>query len=475
MEEKIKFGTDGWRAVIADEFTFQNVRVVALAISEYLSSNNLTNNGIFIGYDNRFLSEEFAKEVALTLADKNFKVYLSSGSVPTPVTAFMVRELNLDGAIMITASHNPPQYNGIKFIPSYGGPAVDEITQKIENNVNLVARNIERFDREKIKKLETKINYVSNFEKYKQKILRLIDTEIIKKAKPKVVVDPMYGAGSKILLDILNDLKIHVHPLNTSRDPLFGGKLPDPNENNLAEMKDKMAKDEFDLGVALDGDADRFGVIDGRRIFLTPNNVISLILYYLLKTRGHNSDDIVVRTVATTHLIDEICAKNNIKLVETPVGFKYIAQKMLTDKVIIGGEESGGLSIKNHIPEKDGILANLLLIEIQSFLNQNHEGMFLSDYLNQIYKEFGSFYNKRLDLEVPMEKKNDVLEHFYNQKDKDIKGRSITRISKENGIHISFDDKSWVLVRPSGTEPLIRCYIESRDREFFHVLKNLFS
>lgn len=474
--EKIKFGTDGWRAVIADKFTFNNVRLVALAIAEYLMSNNSDKRGIFIGYDNRFLSEEFSKQAGLVLAGKGFKVYIANEPVPTPVTAFMVNKLNLDGAVMITASHNPPEYNGIKFIPDYAGPAEDKITKEVENNLNKLLKRSNIYNLvhkiTKNKDAENNIYYISDFSGYIDRILSLIDKDKISKSKPKICVDTMFGAGSKILPFILGKcLNIDIKVLNNYRDPLFGGKLPDPGENNLKQLKKIVLENNMDLGIALDGDADRFGVIDGKGFFINPNNIISLILYYLLKTKKYNSSDMAVRTVATTHLIDEICNKNNIKILETPVGFKYIAKEMLNGNVIIGGEESGGLSIKGHIPEKDGILAGLLLVEIASFIKKEYDGIYLSDYLNKIYEEFGTYYNTRLDIEINMDKKDDVLEYFSNLKGKMVNGKKVIRVIKKDGIKLIFENKDWMLARPSGTEPLIRCYIESTNKNNFKTLK----
>jgi len=476
MRKKIKFGTDGWRAVIADDFTFENVKLVTIAIANYLLKNKLNKRGIVIGYDNRFLSEEFSKQAGYILSNRGFNVYLIKETAPTPAVAFLVRELNLNGAIMITASHNPPEYNGIKFIPYYGGPAEDKITDAIENNLDILLEHKENeiidFKAAEIEKFKKNFKYISDLDSYKKKILEAIDKDLIKKSKPKVAADTMYGAGSKVLPELLKDnLEIDAKIFNNHRDPLFGGMLPDPSEKNLKILKSKVLENNFDLGVALDGDADRFGVIDGKGVFINPNNVISLILYYLIKKRKFKPDDIVVRTVATTHLIDEICKKNNIKLLETPVGFKYISREMLNNNVIIGGEESGGLSIKGHIPEKDGILADLLLIEIQSFIKKNYSGMYLSDYLYKIYEEFGTFYNIRLDIKIPAGKKDDVLKFFFNQKNKTVCGKKVKEIIDKDGVKLLLENKSWILVRPSGTEPLIRCYIESINKNYFNIMQ----
>jgi len=478
MGKNIKFGTDGWRAVIAEDFTFKNVKLVALAIAEYLKKNNLDKKGVLVGYDNRFLSKEFSKQAGYALSSKGFKVYLSKESVPTPVVAFMLRELNLDGAVMITASHNPPEYNGIKFIPYYGCPAGDKITKEIEKNLTKLIvdknTNITDFRDTEIKRFEDNFKYVSNLDSYKIKIQKMVDEDLIKKSNLKLVADTMHGSGSKVLPEILKDnLGLEAKILHSDRDPLFGGMLPDPSESNLDLMKNEILKNNLDLGVALDGDADRFGVIDGKGIFISPNNVIPMIFYHLLKTRKFDHSDIAVRTVATTHLIDEICKKNKIKLLETPVGFKHIGREMLNNNVIIGGEESGGLSIKNHVPEKDGILADILLIEIQSFLKKNYDSKkYLSDYLNEIYNEFGTFYNTRIDIKIPTDKKDSIIGFFSSQKNKLICGKKVIDTIDKDGVKLLIENKSWILIRPSGTEPLIRCYIEAIDKMYFETIKN---
>lgn len=471
-EKKIKFGTDGWRAVIADEFTFENVELVSKAIAQYLKNNSLNKNGIFIGFDNRFLSEYFAEHSAKVFNSLGFKVLLSDKSVPTPLTAFMTVYHNLDGAIMITASHNPPIYNGIKFIPFYGGPAEDKITKEIENNLNQLT-NEKTEDLQKTNCHSDNIEVISDFSNYKEKLLQMIGMDLIMTVKPKIALDTMFGSGSKIMPEILDErLNLDIKLFNNYRDPLFGGKLPDPSIKNLTVLKDFVIHNNFDIGIALDGDADRFGVIDGKGVFLSPNNIISLILYHFIKTQRFSKDDIAVRTVATTHLIDEICKKYDLGALETPVGFKHICKAMRAGNVIIGGEESGGLSIKNYIPEKDGLMACLLLIEIQSYLIKNFKKMYLSDYMEKIYEEFGLYQNTRLDLEIPSEKKNKILDYFLNLKGKEISGIKILHIIEKDGVKIVMGNGSWVLVRPSGTEPLIRCYIESKDKDYFEFLKD---
>ncbi|MBM3700606.1 MAG: phosphoglucomutase/phosphomannomutase family protein [Actinobacteria bacterium] len=471
---KIKFGTDGWRAVIAEDFTFENLGNVAGAIALYLKNNNFADKGVFIGYDNRFLSEDFALHCAKVLASCGIKPFVSSVSVPTPLTAFMAINLKLGGSIMLTASHNPAKYNGIKFITHYGGPAGDNITSEIEANLQKI------LDKGSIKKIElsnesipVQVEIVSDFDSYKIKLIESVDLDLIKKAAPEIALDTMNGAGSIIMPEILTGtLNLKPLILNNSRDALFGGKLPDPSEKNLKQLYGTIISKKLDLGLALDGDADRFGAIDGKGAYISPNNAIALILHYFIERKRHSGADIAVRTVATTHLIDSICISAGIKAMETPVGFKYIAQKMLEGNVLIGGEESGGLSIKGHIPEKDGLLANLLLLEIQSYLKIYRNSMYLSEYLGQIYEKHGRYYNVRLDIEVEPDKKNSIIDYFRNLSGGKISSKKVIKVITIDGAKVLLEDGSWVLVRASGTEPLIRCYIESIDKEYFKDLQS---
>jgi phosphomannomutase len=488
---KIKFGTDGWRAVIAEDFTFDNLGLVVEALALYLKQNNFWQKGIFIGYDNRFLSEDFAMHCADIFSKNGIKTFIASESVPTPVTAFMTLHMDLGGAIMITASHNPSKYNGIKFIPFYGGPAKDSITKEIEKNLSIVLMEKQKQSRKgsclndsgislhehEILKSSAdlsaaKITPVFDFTDYIKKLLGLVDTKLIKEAGLNIAADTMFGSGSVLLPKILTDhLGIDAFFFNNYRDPLFGGRLPDPSNKNLAGLREKVLKDRLDMGIALDGDADRFGVIDGKGIFISPNNSIAIILNYLIETKQFDNNDIVVRSVATTHLIDEICYDNKIAVVETPVGFKFIGEAMLGGNVLIGGEESGGLSLKGHIPEKDGLLAGLKMLEIRAYLKKFKDSWHISDYLERIYAKYGHFYNTRLDIEVRQDKKQKIIQSFLNLEGQEINGIKVSGVSGLDGAKVVFENKSWMLVRASGTEQLVRCYIESPDVQYFGSLQ----
>ncbi|HEY9766618.1 MAG TPA: phosphoglucomutase/phosphomannomutase family protein, partial [Chroococcales cyanobacterium] len=354
---KIKFGTDGWRDIIAENFTFPNVRLVARAIAEYVKDSYSDDRPVVIGYDTRFLARDFATTVAEVLEGAGIKALLSKRDVPTPVIAFAARNLNTAGAVMITASHNPPQYCGIKYIPDYAGPATKEITDRI-------VANVERLQKEGNQGEEGHFS-IETFDPMPEYLADLrgkVDFEVIRKANLKVVFDPLYGTGRGYADVLLAEAGCQVDSIHAFVDPLFGGGMPEPNPRYLGDLRERILKTGADLGLATDGDADRFGVMDEGGNYFTPNQVIALLLRHLVKNRGAKGS--VVRTVATTHLIDRIAAHYGLLVHETPVGFKFVGEWMRKEAVVIGGEESGGLSVLGHIPEKDGILADLLVAEM---------------------------------------------------------------------------------------------------------------
>lgn len=384
--KKITFGTDGWRGVIADDFTFDNVKIVAQAISDYVLET-YENPKIIIGYDYRFHSENFAKICADILSANAIHVLFSNNPIPTPAVAHAVVKKEASGAIMITASHNPYYYNGIKFIPHYGGPANTQITDKI-------IKNVERIQKEGLKDINPDkdlIEYFDYKEVYLNDILNLIDKKAFKGKQLKVLVNPMYGCGIGYIDEALRRLGCDVKVINNWRDPLFGGHLPEPNLENMKDLLEIIKTEEFDLGLATDGDADRFGVVNPDGQFISANEVIFLLTDYLINTRGKASS--VARTVATTSMIDKIAQKHGMRCIETPVGFKYIAECLMKEDALIGGEESGGLSIKGHVPEKDGILADLLVAEAVAKLEKSPK-----EILDRIESEYGKLYNKRIDV-----------------------------------------------------------------------------
>ncbi|HHX50280.1 MAG TPA: phosphoglucomutase/phosphomannomutase family protein, partial [Clostridia bacterium] len=403
---KIKFGTDGWRAVMAEEFTFDNVRAVAQGIASHVKEEGRGDQGLVVGYDNRFLGERFAAAVGEVLAGNGIPVFLTKKATPTPVTAFAITQHGTAGAVMLTASHNPPEYNGIKFIPHYAGPALPEVTGAIEGFVQeaLMGGEIKKVMREEVEDtplwqiIDPKLAYLDH-------LRQLLDWERMQEAGLKVIVNPMHGAGIGYLEELLVSAGWQVITINAYRDPLFGGKLPEPTGDVLEDMRLEVPARGARLGLALDGDADRFGIIDGDGEYINPNQVLVLLYVHLLERRGLVGP--VARTVATTHLLDRIADANGLEVFETPVGFKYIGQCLLEKGCVLGGEESGGLSIKGHLPEKDGILASALVAEIVAVT-----GGSVRANLEDIYARYGRLISRRLDIRVPVRDKEQVLKNL---------------------------------------------------------------
>jgi phosphoglucomutase len=457
---KITFGTSGWRAIISEDFTFANVRLVAQAISQYLKDEHISDRGVVVGYDTRFLSENFAKTCAEVLAGNGIPVYLSDRNVPTPAISLEIILRQAAGGINLTASHNPPEYNGIKFSPFTGGPAPKEVTGNIEKNVNKLIKagtvpQIMPIAEAKVKGIVQEIDIKS---RYLENIKEKIDLATIKAANLNIIIDMLYGTGVGYLDALLSEAGCQVEVLHNYRDVYFGGNPPEPSEKNLAELILKVKEKKALLGLALDGDADRFGIIDSNGTYITPDQVISLLFLYLVESRGWNGA--VVRSIATTRLIDAIAKKKGIKVYETPVGFKYIGELMTQNAIIIGGEESGGLSIYRHIPEKDGIIACLLIAELVAKKQKT-----LGQLLNEIYSEYGTYYNHRLDLKTDESNKQSILSQIRSDTPTKFAGLNIKEIKAIDGICFILEDGSWVLIRPSGTEPILRCYLESKSKE----------
>jgi alpha-D-glucose phosphate-specific phosphoglucomutase len=451
----IKFGTDGWRAIIADEFTFDRVYVVAKAIGNYLKEKKRgKGKGIFVGYDTRFLADEFGRVSAHALREEGLDVKVSPSFIPTPVTAFCVKHFNLEGAVMITASHNPPMYCGIKFIPHYAGPAFPEITSSIEKFIG----NLEAKTSFSLEMVKADFPSLDPFPEYKSHLISLVDKEAIKRSGLKVVLDPSFGAGISVFEEIFKPLGVETVVINNYRDPYFGGDLPDPSPKRLKKLADVVKRENAQLGLSLDGDGDRFGVVDEEGNIFNTNEMLSIIAYHLLKNK--NEKGTLVRTVATTHLLDRIASSFGVGSKETPVGFKYIAREMLEDNVLLGGEESGGLSLGKHLPEKDGLLASLLVAEVYAY-----EKKPLGKVLKEIWKKFGQLVSRRWDMPFPSQKRNEVVKLLKKELPSQISGRKVEEVRRIDGVKAIFSDGSWFLMRPSGTEPLVRVYVESSSQE----------
>lgn len=438
-DQEIKFGTDGWRAIIADTYTFKNVKIVSQAVADYLGAGKR----IAVGYDTRFMSGRFAEISAEVLSNNGIEVILSDRYIPTPALSLTVKSRKLDLGIMITASHNPAEYNGFKIKDSTGGSAGLEITAGVEK---LLGKNPVK---EKsglsapIKKVDLSAYYVKFMRSY-------IDLKKIKNKKFKVLVDAMYGAGNSFIAQVLKGTDIKIEFIHDTINPSFGARRPEPVEENLAELKARVKKEKFDLGIALDGDADRIAAVAPGGVFIHPQKILGLLALHLNQDKRWSGG--IVKTIAGTAMIDNIAKFLRVKLHETPVGFKYISELMEKEDIVAGGEEAGGMGVKNYIPERDGTMAGLLLLEMMVYRNKD-----IFKILNETEKKFGRYYYLRKDLYLKkrVEPKKEI---FPNE----LLGKKVVEVKDYDGIKLICEDQSWLMFRASGTEPLMRLYAESK-------------
>lgn len=457
---QIKFGTSGWRGIIGEEFTLERVRVVIQAIADYVVKEGLKDRGIIVGHDSRFMGEWYAKEAVRILAANGIKSYLTSRETPTPVIAYEILRRKAGGAVNFTASHNPPEYNGIKFSPEWGGPALPDTTRWIETRANELIGQIsfkESLSFDKLVK-EGKVEIIDPLRFYTEDLKKKIDFKAITGSQIRIIIDPMYGTARGYIDRVLEEEGLKCKVIHDFRDPYFGGSAPDPMESNLKEMISWLKEEKkLFLGVATDGDGDRFGIVDRGGIFIIPNLILAIIYFYLLKFRGMIGG--VARSYATTHLLDRIARKFNQPVYETPVGFKYIGELIANDKVVLGGEESAGLSIAGHIPEKDGILAALLVIEMVA-----KRGTSVSELIKEVFDEVGALYSDRKNFIITSE----IRERFKEKLKKipnSFGGLKVIDKKEIDGVKIYLENDSWLLFRESGTEPVIRIYAEAEDKE----------
>lgn len=462
----IKFGTDGWRAVMAKDFTFANIRIVTQGIACYLKGTDFYKKGVIVAYDNRFLSEKFADECTRVLAGNGIKVLRFTQAAPTPVAAFAIRQLDAGGAIMITASHNPPEYNGIKFIPEYAGPALPDVTTAIEEDVNRIVNGgrIYELDPEEARQLNL-LTDIDLDREYGNHLMRMINPDFVREKPLRVVVDPMYGAGIGYLDRILSELGVEVKTINNYRDPLFGGTMPEPTDAILGDLKRAVQTYQADIGLALDGDADRFGIVDANGDFITPNQFSYMLFEHLIKTRTYRGP--VCRSLATTHMLDKIARDNGLTVIETPVGFKYIGECMREKGCMMGIEESGGLTVFGHVPEKDGILACLLAVEIIAYTGKSFQEIKAG-----LAEQYGAVYSERTDIRTSESAQPRVISDLQALQPRTFAGVKVEKINETEGKQLLLEDGSWVLIRASGTEPVFRIYCEASSPERIRELKN---
>ena len=449
MPTRIKFGTSGWRAVMADEFTCANVRRAVTGIARYVVSQKPKSAKVIVGRDPRFLGETFCAMAAEILSAHGIAPLVIAEPAPTPAISYAVTQAKADGAINFTASHNPPEYNGIKFSTPDGAPALPEVTRRIEAEVVAAdgsGESAKAANPPETQPLDPRRMYLS-------RLREIVDLHVIQKAGLRVVFDPFWGAARTYPDALLREAGVDVATVHNCRDVLFGGHAPEPDDHLLNDLREKMRETKAHIGIATDGDADRFGIVDEDGTFFQPNYIIALLFDYLVESRGWKNG--VGKSVATTNLINALAQHHKVELHETPVGFKYIGELIKQDKICIGGEESAGLSIRHHVPEKDGVLAGLMCCEMVA-----RRGKSLGKQLQELFAKVGSFYPQRENFRLTEEVKGKFTKKLASEP-REFFGRKVGDVVRKDGLKLVFEDGSWVCYRVSGTEPVVRVYSEA--------------
>lgn len=472
----IHFGTDGWRAVISDTFTFNNLRSVTQAIADAVASDSWINGEargltpeektMVVGFDTRFLSDRYAVETARVLTANGYKVYLAQADAPTPAISYAVRNLNAIAGIMITASHNAPRYNGVKLKAAFGGSASPEQCRKVEiylNDNETLGRgpNVMEYEMARASNQLVRFNPIPA---YSEHLRTLINFDKIADNPQRIVVDSMYGSGRGVIRSVLQGSGCEVYEVRGEMNPGFGGVHPEPIGRYLGALAGAISMGYGSFGLATDGDADRIGAMDERGNFVDPHKIMALALRYLVEKRRLSGS--VVRTVSTTRMIDRLAQRYDLQLYETPVGFNHIADYMLKGDVLIGGEESGGISFKGHIPEGDGVIMGLLLVEMVA-----EYGVSLYELVEDLLKEVGPAFYERKDIRLghPVSKQK-MTAYLHEQAPAKIGGEQVLQVSAVDGVKYIMSDDSWLLIRPSGTEPVLRVYAEGRTSDMVKAL-----
>jgi alpha-D-glucose phosphate-specific phosphoglucomutase len=464
MTNPIKFGTDGWRGIIAEDFTFDNVRICAQAVAEYLKQAGLDKQSLVIGYDTRFASEDFAAAAAEVIAGNDIGVHLCLKPAPTPVVSFTVPATKSAGAIVITASHNPGSWNGFKYKSQDGASAPGEVTSQIERNIaSLTLKGKEQGEGVKRLALDKAlkkgiVDYLDPAPAYFNHLGRFVDVEGLRRQKLNIIVDPMYGAGIGYFKTTLQNGNLEITEINAERNPFFPHIQPEPIARNLAKLSRLVVEQKADVGIATDGDADRIGVIDEKGQFLTQHQVFALLCLYLLEVRGEHGA--LIRTLTSTMMIARLGKLFDEAVYETPVGFKYVAPLMMEKNAIIGGEESGGYGFRGHVPERDAILAGLYFLDFMV-----KTGKTPSQLLDYLYSKVGPHYYDRRDFHVSRAKRQTILHRLSSSSPDTIAGSKVSKVDTADGYRFFLGNDSWLLIRFSGTEPLIRIYSEAESLE----------
>ena len=451
---RIKFGTDGWRGVISEDYTFANVRLVAAGIAEWVRRREEQGKGIVVGYDARFLSAQYAQDCAAVLADEGIKVWLADEMLSSPALTWQVKDRQAAGGVMITASHNPPEYNGLKFKAAFGGSAPPELVSQIEACVS-------RLEAEKA--VVTKVALPASVEKFTAKasyldhVRRLLDPDLLKNFKERIVFDVMHGSAQGYPTELAATYGLNLSEVRNSYNPVFGGVNPEPIEKNLDALRQAVREQNAWIGLATDGDGDRIGAIDADGRYITPYQIFCLLMKYLVEKRGLRGT--VVQTLTFSEQVRRLAEKYDLPMRQTPVGFKYVAELMVKEDVLIGGEESGGLSVKGYIPERDGILLGFLLIETAAAY-----GKTLGQLLDEMAAELGTFFYDRRDLHLDLTRKERLMAALEQNAPTTVGGKPVTAVTVGDGTKLAFAD-GWVIFRGSGTEPIVRVYCEAQSRE----------
>jgi len=446
----IKFGTDGWRGIIAEDFTFANARIVATAIARYVVRNEDPGKGVLVGYDHRYASDRVAAAVAESISASGTPVWLADRPCPTPTISYLVRQRGAAGGIVITASHNPYRWNGIKYKASYGSSALPSIVAQIERELEAGLQNgvpalPPRPDL--IQPLEPRAPYLDALEK-------LVDWKRLREAGFRFVFDPMHGSAAGLLPKLLRRNGITCHEIRGTRDPRFGGVHPEPIEPHIEALRQAVLSGKYDAGFCADGDGDRIGAIDRDGSFINPHQILALLVWHLAGTRQLPGD--IAKTFSVTKLIDKLAAKFGRKLHEVPIGFKYICELMLEQNILIGGEESGGIGTSLYLPERDATVSALFLAELMAW-----HGKSLGELLAGLHAEFGEYHYGRIDLDVQPGQKEKAIAHFTDDKLTRILDLAVVYRENMDGIKVYLSEGGWVMLRPSGTENLLRVYSET--------------
>ena len=456
--DSIKFGTSGWRALVAEDFTVQNIRIVSQGIAQYLRQKKIGQQGILIGYDTRFLGEKFAKVATEVMAAHGIPCLLCDRDTPTPTISYHVVNRKLAGGMNISASHNSPEWNGIKFTPDWGGSALPETTKAIELRILplLHGERIKWSTWERAQR-DGMVRYFDPQPDYLKVLERHVDRDRIRNGRIRVIFDPLFGTTRNYLDEFLREAGAKMAVLHHWRDPYFGGFRPEPTDETLQELKDTVVREGAHVGLATDGDGSRFGVVDANGHFIQANYILAVLLDYLINSRQWTGA--VARSVATTHLIDAVATHHGLTVHETPVGFKFIGELLAKGEIVFGGEESAGLSIKGHVPEKDGILAGALVAEMVAFTGKTIQAL-----LEDLFNRVGALYSSRQDLQIT-ESLQEQVKQIIDHPPSTFAGTKVTQVNKLDGCKLLLSDGGWYLIRPSGTEPIIRCYGEANTTE----------